>query len=140
MEALPANKFHFFLLSTKNDLQRDFFGNCSSEIIHWRSSQSCWYFPPSFLNCCPSNLLSGTTLSPLPPSCVKVHYLQTVCGWEGVGGCCVQLETIFCRSLTLCICRTYNIAIDDPEQKPLEGRRPETDTQLPQNPTGPFFR
>ncbi len=33
-----------------------------------------------------------------------VHYIQTVCGWEGVGGgvlSCVVLETIFFRSLTL---------------------------------------
>ncbi len=39
----------------------------------------------------------------LPPlSCVKVQNIQTVCGWEGDGGV-GSLETIFCRSLTLCI-------------------------------------
>jgi hypothetical protein len=26
-------------------------------------SKSCCYFRPSFVNCCPSNLLSGSTLS-----------------------------------------------------------------------------
>ncbi len=31
--------------------------------IDWKYSQSesCWYFRPSFVNCCPSNLLSGST-------------------------------------------------------------------------------
>ncbi len=29
-------------------------------------SQSCWYFRPSFVNCCPSPFLSGLTLSPFP--------------------------------------------------------------------------
>ncbi len=37
--------------------------------IDWRYSQSCWYFRPNFANCCSSNLLSGSTLSPFP--CVK---------------------------------------------------------------------
>ncbi len=45
-------------------------GHCSrslSGFIDWRFSQSkCWYFRPSFLNCCPFNLLSGPT--PFPPS------------------------------------------------------------------------
>jgi hypothetical protein len=27
-----------------------------------------WYFRPSFVNCCPSNLLSGSPPPPLPPS------------------------------------------------------------------------
>jgi hypothetical protein len=56
-------------------------------ILEWRYSQSCWYFQPSFVNCCPSKLRSGSTLPPtssLP--CVKVQFMQTVCGWEGVEG------------------------------------------------------
>jgi hypothetical protein len=57
---------------------------CSIEFIDWRYFQSCWYFRPSFVKCCPSTLLSG--LLPPPPPKVKVHYIQTVCGWEGVGG------------------------------------------------------
>ncbi len=28
---------------------------------YWRSIQSCWYSRPSFVNCCPSYLLSGST-------------------------------------------------------------------------------
>ncbi len=34
-------------------------------------SLSCWYFWPSFVNCCSSNLLSGSS-SPPPFPCVKV--------------------------------------------------------------------
>jgi hypothetical protein len=49
-------------------------------------SQSCRYCQSSFVNCCPSNLLSGSTLP--PPPCVKAQYLQTMCCWEGVG--CVE--------------------------------------------------
>jgi hypothetical protein len=44
---------------------------CSIEFIDWRyskSSQSCWYFLHSFVNYCPSHLLSGSTPPPLPPS------------------------------------------------------------------------
>ncbi len=43
-------------------------GRCLSEFIDWRYNQSCWYFRPSFVNCCPSNLLSGSSLRPSPPS------------------------------------------------------------------------
>jgi hypothetical protein len=40
---------------------------------------------PSFVNYCPSNLLSGSSPpSPLPKA--KVQIIQTVCGWKGVGG------------------------------------------------------
>jgi hypothetical protein len=43
-------------------------GRCLSEFIDWRYIQSSWYFRPSFVTCCPSNLLSGSTPPPLPPS------------------------------------------------------------------------
>jgi len=42
-------------------------GSCLSEFIDWRYSQSKGYFRPSFVNWCPSNLLSGST-SPQPRS------------------------------------------------------------------------
>jgi hypothetical protein len=45
------------------------------ELIDWRFSQSCWYFRPSFVNCCRSNLLSGST--PLPPFPVWLSILNT---------------------------------------------------------------
>ncbi len=66
-------------------------GRCLLEFIDWRYSQSYWYFRPSFVNCCPSNFLSGSTL--LPPSplpCVNKYtvYTYTVCkgGRYGVLG------------------------------------------------------
>ncbi len=40
---------------------------CLSELLDCRPSQSFCYFQPSFVNCCPSNLLSGWTLPPPPP-------------------------------------------------------------------------
>ncbi len=60
---------------------------CLIQFIDWRYSQSSWYFRPSFVNYCPSNLLSGLPLPPLPsfPSFPKSSRVQTVCGWEGVG-------------------------------------------------------
>ncbi len=56
---------------------------CLVKLIDWRYSQSCWYFRPSFVN----YTLSLVNLPhPSPPSLpFKVH-VQTVCGWEGVGG------------------------------------------------------
>ncbi len=41
-----------------------FFSRCLSVFIDRRYSQKCWYFQPSFVNCCPSNFLSGSTLPP----------------------------------------------------------------------------
>jgi hypothetical protein len=57
-----------------------------SEFIGWRYSQSCRYFRPSFVNCCPSNLLSGSTLPPPPLPCVNKYtvYTYTMC-WGGGG-------------------------------------------------------
>ncbi len=54
------------------------FGKCLSKLIDWRYIQSYWYFLPSFVSCCPSNLLSG--------SCVNKYsvYMYTVC--KGGGG------------------------------------------------------
>ncbi len=40
---------------------------CLTDCIDWIYSQSCWYFRPSFVNYCPSNLLSGSPPPPLPP-------------------------------------------------------------------------
>jgi hypothetical protein len=59
------------------------FGRCLSEFIDWRYGQSCWFFRPSFVNCCPSNLLSGL-ISPLSPFPVWISilgnvYTYTVC-------------------------------------------------------------
>ncbi len=62
-------------------------GSCLSECIDLRYSQSCWYFRPSFVNCCRSNLLSGSTLTDSPPSlCQSTVYTDSV-RLRGVGGC-----------------------------------------------------
>jgi len=111
---------------------------CLKEFIDWRL-ESCWYFWPSFVNYYPSNLLSS---SPPPLPKVNVQYMQTVCGWEGVGGCLVVLETIFCWSLTLCLWPDSEPTklIYHPEQNQ-EGREPQTDKHLPLRPiTSKFFR
>jgi hypothetical protein len=55
---------------------------CIIEFIDW--IQSCWYFRPSYVNYCPSNLLSCSPPPPLPTSkyriCTKSVWL------EGGGG------------------------------------------------------
>ncbi len=45
-------------------------------------------FSTQFVNCCPPNLLSGSTLLPPPTFSVSKYsiYVQTVCGWDGVWG------------------------------------------------------
>jgi hypothetical protein len=49
--------------------------------IDWRYSQSCCYFRLSFVNCCPYNLLYGSTQPPSPLPCVNKYtvYTYTVC-------------------------------------------------------------
>ncbi len=46
---------------------------CLSEFMDWRYSKSCWYFRPSFVNFCPTNLLSGSTLPPFPVSKYSIY-------------------------------------------------------------------
>ncbi len=91
-------------------------GRCLSQFIN---SQSCWYFRPSFVNCCLSNL---SFLSPPSLPCVKVQYIQTVCVWV-VGRCWVLLETVFCRSWTLCFWPDSEPTklLDRPKQKTRRG-------------------
>jgi hypothetical protein len=45
--------------------------------VYRLDSQTCWYFRPSFVNCCPSNLLSGSTLPPSPLLCVNKYTVYT---------------------------------------------------------------
>jgi hypothetical protein len=64
-----------------------------TEFIDWRYSRSCWYFRPSFVNYCVSNLLSASPPLhhppplPFPKSKYRI-YRHCVAGreWEG-GGC-----------------------------------------------------
>ncbi len=60
-------------------------GRCSSEFIDWRYNQSCWYFRTSFMNCCPSNLLSGSTLPLLLfPVWISIYTVYKY-KWKGGG-------------------------------------------------------
>jgi hypothetical protein len=52
---------------------------CLSEFTDWRYSQSCWYFRPSFVNCCTSNL-------PPPLPCVNMYTVYMYSDCKGVGG------------------------------------------------------
>ncbi len=61
----------------------------------YRHSQSCWYFRPSFMNYCPSNLLSRSPFLPFPVSKYSI-YRQCVAG-KGVLSC---VGDLFCMSLT----------------------------------------
>jgi hypothetical protein len=82
-------------------------GRCLSDFIHWRYSQSCRYFRPCFANCCPSNLLSVSTLPPSPLPCVNIIILFTriQCVSKRVGGYGVlgrrQINT--CRKVPLLV-------------------------------------
>ncbi len=61
---------------------------CLIEFIDWRYRQSCWYFWPSLVNYCPSNLLSGSPLPPFPVSKYCTVYSDSVwLGGVGGGGC-----------------------------------------------------
>jgi hypothetical protein len=85
----------------KNWSVKGLIGRCSSEFTDWRYSKSFWYFRPSFVNCCPSNLLSCSTLPPLPLRCVTKYtvYTYTVCG-SGYG--VLDLRQIdHCRKIPL---------------------------------------
>ncbi len=62
-------------------------GRCLSKFIDRRYSQSCWYFRPSFVNCCPLPF-SLSQLYPFPMwiSIKYTVYKYTVCKGGGVWG------------------------------------------------------
>jgi hypothetical protein len=80
--------------------------------------------------------------SPLPPSLSQAVYITNrVYGWKWVWCGKILLKTIFCRSLTLCICTGSEPTklLDHPEQKPRRGgglRQKKTPAASPF--TGPF--
>ncbi len=54
--------------------------------VYRQETQSCWYFRPSFVSCCP---LTFSLVHHTPPSKFSIQYhIQTVCGREGVGMLC----------------------------------------------------
>ncbi len=58
-----------------------------SEFIEWRYWQSCWYFRPCFVNCCPSNLLFGwTPLFSVRRSVLNAHICTVFKGGDGILG------------------------------------------------------
>jgi hypothetical protein len=105
--------------SKKNWPVKEIHGRCLSEFIDWRKNQSWWYFRPSFVNCCPSNLLSGSPPPPFPVSKYSIYRQCAARKW--VGGCWVLLETIICRSLTPWPDSEPMKLLDHPKQKPSRG-------------------
>jgi hypothetical protein len=110
------------------------------------------YFRPCFVNCCPSNLLSGSTLPPPPTFPLlkySIQYIDSVwMGGDGGGGgreggwllspvrdhILLEFKTLYLTRF-----RTYKIATP-PLTKTYEGRGPQTDKNLPQSIfTGQFF-
>ncbi len=118
----------------KNKSVEGLCGRCLSEFIDWRYSQSCWYFLPTVA-------LLTFSLVQHPP--LSLFQSKDSVWLGGRGGCWVLLETIFYKSLTLCIWPDSEPTklLDHPKQKPRRGGPPRTDKHLPQSPfTGKFFR
>ncbi len=65
-------------------------GRCLPEFIDWRYRQYCWYFRPSFVQCCPSSFLHVGSRLPPPPPTFPINkysvYTYTVCKGRGIGG------------------------------------------------------
>ncbi len=71
------------------------------KVTEWRYSLSLWYFLSSYVNCCPSSLLSGSTLSPPPfPVCILYTRIQCVRG-GGLGPVLSLRQTNTCRKVPL---------------------------------------
>jgi hypothetical protein len=88
-----------------------------------------------------SKFLTGSPPPSLPPSQSQVQYIQTVCGWEGVGVLSCVGDHILQEfsALLLTRLRTYKIDLP-PQTKTLEGNGPPTDKHLLQTPfTGQIF-
>ncbi len=100
-------------------------GLCGSglfEFINWRYSLVGIFDPALWTIYYPSNLLSGSSPSPLPPFlCQSTVHTDSV--WLKRGGVCwVLLATIFCRSKTLCWPEPEPTKMKDhPKEKPSRG-------------------
>ncbi len=63
MGCINRSPTHHELINCKDTKTKCRLYWCFIEFIDWRYSQSCWYFRPSFVNYCPSNLLSASIYS-----------------------------------------------------------------------------
>ncbi len=118
------------------------------EFIDWRYYQSGWYFRPSFVNYCPSNLSLVHLPHPSPPSLSQITvYKDSVWLGGGEGGgslSCVgdqilqEFNTLFMIDQ---IQNLQNCYLYSPQTKTQEGRGPLTNKHLPQSPLQVnFFR
>ncbi len=121
-------------------------GRCLSEFIDWRYSQSCWYFRPTFVNCWPSNLLSGQLLPPSPLPCVNNTGAQVLKKLSLSGLATLSRLTKFWFDLP-CVNKytayTYTLCkgLGGWSLGSQKGRRPQTDkTPAAMSSTGQFFR
>ncbi len=73
---------------------------CLIKFIDQRYSQKCWYFRPSFVNYCPSTFSLLHLRHPSPPFQSQLTVYSDSVWLKGWG--VFVLETIFCRSLSLC--------------------------------------
>ncbi len=119
----------------KGTLRQVFF-----RVIDWRYMQSCWYFRPSFVNYCPSNLLYGSPTP--PPSLRQIPYIQTVSGWEGKGMLSPVGDHILQEFNTLYLTRFRTTKLlDHPKQNPRRrGGLRQINTMPPSPFTGQFLR
>ncbi len=61
-------------------------GTLRQSLQTWDTVSHGWYFRPSFVNCCPSNLLSGSSLPPFPV-CISIQCTRIQCvRGEGIWG------------------------------------------------------
>ncbi len=103
-------------ISYKNTKTKCRLNWCLIEFIDWSGDtvSHVAIFDPDLWTIASINFSLVHLPPPLPPSC----------GWEGVwGGSWVVLETIFCRSLTLCSDQIENLqnCFTTPKQKPRRG-------------------
>ncbi len=87
---------HLKKLTCKGTLRQLFISRLEDTVSH------VGIFDPALWTGAPFNLLSSSTLPP-PPIPMSKNRIYRQCGARRGWGCWVLLETIFCRSLTLCI-------------------------------------
>ncbi len=64
-------------MSSSKKMSRDFAAGVYQSLWTGDKVSHVGIFDPAFVNCCPSNLLSGSSLPPPPPPCVKKYTVYT---------------------------------------------------------------